>query len=64
MKISVSLHGVFRIDRFKEEIRDYPEDTKVQDVVDDLGISEMLLGIVVINDRHGGWMMFLRMAIY
>lgn len=54
MKITVSLHGVFRIERFKEEIREYPEGTKVRDVVEDLRLSEALLGIVVINDRHAG----------
>lgn len=53
MKITVSLHGVFRIDRFKEEFRDYPEGTKVREVVEDLRLCERLLGIVVINDRHG-----------
>lgn len=54
MTITISLHGVFRIDRFKEEVRDYPAGTRAGDVVEDLGIPAMLLGIVIINDRHGG----------
>jgi sulfur carrier protein ThiS len=52
MKITVKLYGVFRIDRFKEEIREYPEGTRVKDVMQDLAFSDKLLGTVVINDVH------------
>jgi molybdopterin converting factor small subunit len=53
MQVTVKLHGVFRIDRFKEETADYPSGTKVQDVVDRFMIPESLLGIVLINEAHG-----------
>ncbi|KIH78129.1 hypothetical protein SAMN05660860_03191 [Geoalkalibacter ferrihydriticus] len=52
MKIRVKLYGVFRIDRFKDEILDYPAGTRVADVVRDLGFSDQLLGTVIVNDVH------------
>ncbi|WP_305043580.1 MoaD/ThiS family protein [Geoalkalibacter sp.] len=52
MKIRVKLHGVFRIGRFKDELRDYPAGTRVADVVRELGFSEHLLGTVIVNEVH------------
>lgn len=52
MKIEIRLFGVFRIDRFERQVRDYPDGTIVDDVVKDLGLPERLLGIVVVNDCH------------
>ena len=52
MDITVSLHGVFRIDRFKKEIREYPEGSNSQKVIDDLQIPAKLLGIILINGTH------------
>lgn len=52
MQIEIRLSGVFRIDRFAREVRDYPDGTRVQDVVNDLALPDQLLGIVVINDHH------------
>jgi sulfur carrier protein ThiS len=52
MKIEIRLFGVFRIDRFEQQIREYPAGTTVDAVVKDLGLPERLLGIVVINDQH------------
>lgn len=52
MNIRVKLYGVFRIGRFKDEIRAYPEGTRIAEVVRDLGFCEHLLGTVVVNDRH------------
>jgi sulfur carrier protein ThiS len=53
MRITVQLHGVFRIDRFREETAEYPAGTSVQDVVDKFLIPESLLGIVLVNGAHG-----------
>lgn len=50
--IRVKLFGLFRIDRFKEEVRSYPCGVRVRQVVADLQLPEHLLGIVVINDVH------------
>lgn len=54
MEILVKLHGVFRADRFKEELQSYPDGTSVQLVVDSLKLSTSLLGIVLINGIHVG----------
>ncbi len=53
MLVKVQLHGVFRIDRFKEEAVEYPAGTRVQDIVDKFMIPENLLGIVLVNGAHG-----------
>ena len=52
MQITVSLHGVFRIDRCKRATREYPANTRVQNVIDDLRIPVKLLGIIIINGAH------------
>ncbi|MCD6582210.1 MAG: MoaD/ThiS family protein [Desulfuromusa sp.] len=52
MQITVSLHGVFRIDRFKLETREYSTGTITQKVIDDLQIPVKLLGIILINGTH------------
>lgn len=54
MEIRIRLYGVFRIDRFKEEVRDYPLGTTVREVVEELRIPDRLLGIVLINGVHAG----------
>ena len=52
IKVTVKLHGVFRIDRFKEKTLEYPPGTSVQDVVDQLQLPPHILGIILINDVH------------
>jgi len=52
MKITIRLFGVFRIGRFKEEVRDLPAGTRPRAVVAALQLPERLLGIVLINDCH------------
>ena len=52
MRIHISLHGVFRINRFKQETREYPSGSRAQNVIDDLQIPVTLLGIVMINGVH------------
>lgn len=52
MHITISLHGVFRINRFKEKACTYPNDSSVQSIIDDLQISTTLLGIILINGTH------------
>ena len=53
MLVTVKLHGVFRIDRFKEERVEYPPGTTVQDVVEQLQLPDHILGIVMVNYIHG-----------
>ncbi len=52
MQITISLHGVFRINRFKLKTLSYPAGTTVEKVIDDLHIPAQLLGIILINERH------------
>ncbi len=54
MRIKVRLHGVFRIDRFKEEVRDYPAGTTARAVVEQLQIPTRLVGTVLIGGVHAG----------
>ncbi len=53
MLVTVKLHGVFRLNRFKEERVEYPPGTRVQDIVEQLQLPDHILGIVMINDAHG-----------
>jgi len=52
MLITISLHGIFRIDRFKLKTLEYPEGCCVQKVIDDLQIPATLLGTTLINKVH------------
>ena len=52
IQITISLHGVFRIDRFRLQVRKYPAGTSVKVIIDDLAISTVLLGTVLINGIH------------
>ncbi len=54
MKITVKLFAQYRDGRFKVEVRDYPEGTTAQDIMDELGISEerLPLGVLMINSKH------------
>jgi molybdopterin converting factor small subunit len=54
MNVTVILVGPFRINRFHEEVREYPSATCVQDVIDDLKLPIPLLGTVLINGIHAG----------
>jgi molybdopterin converting factor small subunit len=54
VKVCIKLFGVFRINRFKEEVRSYPSGVSARVVVEDLQLPWHLLGIVVINDLHAG----------
>jgi len=51
--VTIKLHGVFRINRFKEERVEYPPGTTVQEIVEQLQLPDHILGIVMINDVHG-----------
>ncbi|MEA3544667.1 MAG: MoaD/ThiS family protein [Thermodesulfobacteriota bacterium] len=52
MQITVSLHGVFRIDRFKIETLEFPDGITAQKVIDELQIPAKLLGTILINKTH------------
>jgi molybdopterin converting factor small subunit len=54
IEVRIKLFGVFRIDRFKDEVRNYPAGVSAREIVEDLRLPDHLLGIVVINDVHAG----------
>jgi len=54
VKIKVRLFGLFRIDRFKEEVRDYPPGTTAGAVADQLQLPSRHLGTVLIGGVHAG----------
>ncbi len=54
ISIRVKLAGIFRIDRFRENLILYPTNVTVRELVADLQLPEHLLGIVVVNDVHVG----------
>lgn len=49
MRITVRLIGAFRIDRFEEMNIDCPAGTKVREIIQQLRITEEILGIALIN---------------
>jgi sulfur carrier protein ThiS len=54
MTVTIKLVGPFQINRFKEDLRNYPSGICVREVVEELKISKHLLGIVLINGVHAG----------
>lgn len=52
MHIVVRLHGSFRVGRFREELRPYPEGTTAAQVVLDLDIPLDQPDIVIVNDER------------
>jgi molybdopterin synthase sulfur carrier subunit len=52
MKINVKLFASFQIGRFKQELREYPEQTLIRTVVRELNIPEEEIGILLLNAVH------------
>ena len=54
MKITVKLVGVFRTDRFKIEVLDFPSGASALSVIESLALPKGLIGIILINGVHSG----------
>ena len=54
MLVNVKLYASFRTDRFATESRDYPMETTIRDVVNELSLQENELGTVLVNSRRAG----------
>jgi molybdopterin converting factor small subunit len=54
MQIKVRLIGALRIDRFKEQIVEYPDGSTVGEIAIRLQISDRSVGIALINGFHAG----------
>lgn len=52
MQIQIRLVGLFKTERSAEQIRCYPDGSRVTDVVVDLALPQQHLGIVLINGLH------------
>lgn len=52
MQVKVKLFAYFRDNRFLEEMKDFPPNTQVGEVVDGLGIDREEVGVLMINSRH------------
>ncbi len=52
MKIKVKLFGVLRINRFKEEVCEYPDGTDIGAIVEQFKFPDFQLGIILVNDKH------------
>jgi sulfur-carrier protein len=52
MQVTVRLFAGFRINRFKEETRQYDAPVTVKQVIAELGIPEAEVGIIFINGRN------------
>lgn len=52
MKVTVKLFASFQAGRFNKEIRDYPDQTSISSIVQELNIPEEEVGILLLNAVH------------
>lgn len=52
MEVNVKLFASFAVGRLKNEIKVYPCQTTVAEVVESIGIDKRELGIILVNDKH------------
>ena len=52
MKVTVKLFASFQTGRFKQELREYPDQTPIVTVVRELNIPEGEIGILLLNAVH------------
>jgi molybdopterin converting factor small subunit len=52
MKVTVKLFASFQAGRFNKEIRDYPDQTSIGSIVQELNIPEEEVGILLLNAVH------------
>lgn len=52
MQVTLKLFATFRVGRFAEETRDYPPGTCITDIINELGIPEKEIGMIMLNSRH------------
>ena len=52
MRFTVKLFAYFRDNRFRAEVREYPEGTTVEQVIRSLGLDLEEVGVTMINSRH------------
>lgn len=52
MNVNVKLFASFQTGRFKQELREYPEQTLIGTVIRELNIPEEQVGILLLNAVH------------
>ncbi len=52
--ITIKLFAQYREGRFKIDKRSYPQDSTIQDVLDDIGLDleKYPIGVLMVNGRH------------
>jgi sulfur-carrier protein len=50
--VKIKLFASFQKGRFAVEMRDYPPQTTVEQIVDDLQIPKAEIGVMMVNGRH------------
>ncbi len=52
MQIKITLIASLSVGKFNTETREYPMMTRVKQVIEDLGIPEKNVGVILINGKH------------
>jgi len=52
MKVTVKLFASFQEGRFKKELREYPEQTRIGEVIEELKVPVDEVGILLLNSVH------------
>ncbi|MDH3329914.1 MAG: MoaD/ThiS family protein [Desulfobulbaceae bacterium] len=52
MQVTIKLFANFRINKFKQDTRDYDSTKTVGEIVEELGIQNSEVGIIFINGRN------------
>jgi len=52
MQVTVKLFATFRVGRFVSDSRDYAPGTPISHVIQELGIPEPEIGMIMLNGRH------------
>jgi sulfur carrier protein ThiS len=52
MKITVKLFAQFRRGRFVEQQRECAPHTRIADIIQEIGIDEPEVGLIMLNNRH------------
>jgi len=50
--VTIKLFAMFQKGRFAVETREYPPATTVEDIVNDLHIPKVEIGVLLVNGRH------------
>ncbi|HTP29467.1 MAG TPA: MoaD/ThiS family protein [Anaeromyxobacteraceae bacterium] len=55
MELTIRLFATFRDGRFQSEKREYPPETLLGNIVDDLKLARDEIGVMLVNGRHASF---------